>query len=87
MQNLCDGGCIKHNSDFSCMCDAGHTVNPSDILLSPCYKAQYFEKIQELPLIHNNPFDRLIIATALEEELSLITHDTKIGQYDAKVFW
>ena len=22
MQNICDGGCIKHSSDFSCMCDA-----------------------------------------------------------------
>ena len=28
MQNVCDGGCIKHGSDFSCVCDAGHTVNP-----------------------------------------------------------
>ena len=26
MQNVCDGGCIKHDSDFSCVCDAGHTV-------------------------------------------------------------
>ena len=25
---LCDGGAIKHGSDFSCVCDAGHTVNP-----------------------------------------------------------
>ena len=28
VQNICDGGCIKHGSDFSCVCDAGHTVNP-----------------------------------------------------------
>ena len=26
MQNVCDGGYIKHGSDFCCMCDAGHTV-------------------------------------------------------------
>ena len=26
VQNVCDGGCIKHGSDFSCVCDAGHTV-------------------------------------------------------------
>ena len=24
--NVCDGGCIKHGSDFSYVCDAGHTV-------------------------------------------------------------
>ena len=26
MQNICDGGVIKHGSDFSCVCDAGHTI-------------------------------------------------------------
>ena len=26
VQNVCDGGCIKHGSDFSYVCDAGHTV-------------------------------------------------------------
>ena len=26
VQNVCDGGCIKHGSDFSCVCDEGHTV-------------------------------------------------------------
>ena len=26
VQNVCDGGCIKHGSDLICMCDAGHTV-------------------------------------------------------------
>ena len=27
MQTVCDGGCIKHVSDFSCVCDAGHMVD------------------------------------------------------------
>ena len=31
MQNVCDGGCIKHGSDFSCVCDSGHTVNPFEL--------------------------------------------------------
>ena len=26
VQNVCDGGAIKHGSDFSCVCDARHTV-------------------------------------------------------------
>ena len=26
VQNVCDDGCIKHGSDFRCVCDAGHTV-------------------------------------------------------------
>ena len=31
MQNVCDGGDIKHGSDFSYVCDAGHTVDPYEL--------------------------------------------------------
>ena len=27
----CDGGAIKHGSDFSCVCDAGHTVQSNEL--------------------------------------------------------
>ena len=26
VQNVCDDGCIKHGSDFSCVCNVGHMV-------------------------------------------------------------
>ena len=35
----------------------------------------------ELPLIHNDPFDRLIIATALTNGMSIITPDSVIAEY------
>lgn len=31
MQNICDGGHIKHGSDFSCLCDARHKVDPYEL--------------------------------------------------------
>ena len=31
MQNICDAGDIKHNSDWSCVCDAWQTVNPEEL--------------------------------------------------------
>ena len=31
VQNVYDDGCIKHGSDFSCLCDSGHTVNPFEL--------------------------------------------------------
>ena len=31
MQIVCDDGCIKHGSDFSCVCDAEHTVHPYEL--------------------------------------------------------
>lgn len=48
-------------------------------------KSQYLERIQALPMIHSDPFDRLIISTALEEDLTLITQDAKVVQYDVKM--
>ena len=30
VQNVCHGGAIKHGSDFSCVCIAGHTVQSNE---------------------------------------------------------
>jgi len=34
-----------------------------------------------LPTLHQDPFDRMLIAQALEEGLILVTRDTRIQQY------
>ncbi|HSW96674.1 MAG TPA: type II toxin-antitoxin system VapC family toxin [Candidatus Saccharimonadales bacterium] len=43
-------------------------------------------QLEKLPVHHNDPFDRILIAQAKEENLILITDDSKIKQYDVKVF-
>ena len=30
VQNVCNGGCIKHGSDFSCVCNPGRTVQSNE---------------------------------------------------------
>ncbi|MBQ7214830.1 MAG: type II toxin-antitoxin system VapC family toxin [Synergistaceae bacterium] len=48
----------------------------------------YFERIKTLPLIHRDPFDRIIIASAIEEDLTLLTNDGEIVKYqDVKTLW
>ncbi|MBQ7578140.1 MAG: PIN domain-containing protein [Synergistaceae bacterium] len=48
----------------------------------------YFERIQKLPLIHRDPFDRIIIAAAIEENFTLLTCDEIIVKYDeVKCLW
>ncbi|MCR5788824.1 MAG: type II toxin-antitoxin system VapC family toxin [Lachnospiraceae bacterium] len=47
----------------------------------------HLDVIKQLPRIHNDPFDRLIIAQAVTEGLTLITKDTYIPQYDIKTIW
>ncbi len=44
-------------------------------------------RVSQLPLHHNDPFDRLIIATAQTEGLVIITIDEQIMQYDVKTIW
>ncbi len=50
-------------------------------------KISYLEKIQKLPPIHGDPFDRMIISTALDENLNLITHDSNIRKYNVNLIW
>lgn len=57
------------------------------IIIMPL-KLAYFERIKQLPLIHRDPFDRIIIATAIEENMTLLTKDSEIIKYDgAATFW
>jgi PIN domain nuclease of toxin-antitoxin system len=43
--------------------------------------------LNNLPHHHRDPFDRLLIAQAQVENLTLVTHDTKIGLYDVATLW
>lgn len=43
-------------------------------------------KAGSLPTIHNDPFDRMLIAQAQFEKLHLVTHDSIFKKYDVKVF-
>lgn len=39
----------------------------------------------ELPDIHRDPFDRMLIAQAMIEKLTLVTRDRLIAKYDVKI--
>ena len=40
-----------------------------------------------LPLLHRDPFDRMLIAQALTENLTIITKDISISRYGVPVLW
>lgn len=40
----------------------------------------------DLPAHHSDPFDRLLVAQALVEDLTVVTHDPQIHRYDVAVF-
>lgn len=40
---------------------------------------------KNLPNYHQDPFDRMLIAQAIENDLTIITSDSKFSQYDVKI--
>ena len=47
----------------------------------------HIAKLETLPLLHRDPFDRLLLATALVESMTLVTPDPLVVQYRAPVLW
>lgn len=43
--------------------------------------------IYKLPNLHRDPFDRMLVAQACVENLSILTSDPMIAQYKVKVIW
>ena len=52
-------------------------------LLDINYK--HIAKLDELPLIHRDPFDRMLVAQTIHENLSLVTNDLEIMKYNIKI--
>jgi len=48
---------------------------------------RYIEIFNTLPLLHRDPFDGIIIATALSENMTIITGDENIQKYDVSWIW
>ncbi len=44
-------------------------------------------KLSTIENIHKDPFDRIIIAQALAENMTICTIDEKISMYNVEVFW
>lgn len=40
-----------------------------------------------LPKVHSDPFDRLLVAQAIAEGLTIVTSDERLGDYPVKMLW
>ncbi|MFM8435540.1 MAG: type II toxin-antitoxin system VapC family toxin [Planctomycetia bacterium] len=41
----------------------------------------------DLPLIHRDPFDRILVATAIREQMAVLTPDRTIARYAVATIW
>jgi PIN domain nuclease of toxin-antitoxin system len=52
----------------------------------PLFQESIF-RLESLPPLHHDPFDRLLIAQSLEHGLTLVTPDPRIQQYEIPTIW
>ena len=50
-------------------------------------KEEYIKQVEILPLLHRDPFDRMLIASAVSEGMRFITADTNIHKYNIPWLW
>ena len=55
------------------------------ILPSFAIKALHAIAVRRLPILHKDPFDRLLIAQAISEDMILLTTDRKIAKYPGPI--
>ena len=48
---------------------------------------QYIEYYNTLPLLHRDPFDGIIISTAIIENMTIITSNENIQKYNVSWIW
>lgn len=45
------------------------------------------ERLECLPFLHRDPFDRMLVCQALEDGMPVITKDEMIGRYPIQTIW
>ena len=55
-------------------------LSEADIAILPV-KVTHLTAMEQLPMIHRDPFDRLIVAQALVEPAQIMTNDDVVRQY------
>ncbi|MCL2763466.1 MAG: type II toxin-antitoxin system VapC family toxin, partial [Treponema sp.] len=71
---------VKSTADFL------HDAKENGFILIPISPAS-LTVLETLPMIHRDPFDRLLIATAITEQMTLITDDENIAKYEVSQIW
>jgi PIN domain nuclease of toxin-antitoxin system len=64
--------------------DEQQQINSMEVLP---VKLNHLWRLSDLPRVHNDPFDRLLIAQAIVEDMSLVSADQMFSSYPVKLFW
>jgi PIN domain nuclease of toxin-antitoxin system len=50
-------------------------------------RPSHITELSALPMLHKDPFDRILIAQAKTEDLGIVTSDGPIGEYPVQTIW
>lgn len=76
-------GKLRLEFDFA---DIKQMLSRSNIFLLDV-NVEHTQTIIQLPLHHRDPFDRMIIAQAITENLTIISKDKNFSLYPIKLLW
>jgi PIN domain nuclease of toxin-antitoxin system len=66
--------------------DPEDAINEAGFLKLPL-TFEHARSLSSLPMYHRDPFDRLLIAQAFVEDLTLVTHDRAFERYGIPALW
>lgn len=61
-------------------------LEKADVNLLPI-TARHADRVGTLPMHHQDPFDRLLVAQAEIDTLTLVSDDAAMGLYDVEILW
>lgn len=61
-------------------------ITKNDITILPLMLAHTFA-LEKLPMHHRDPFDRLLVAQSLHEDIPLVSGDQQVKAYPIKIIW
>ena len=73
----------KITADLAAIVDAARAADFEELPITIAHT----ERLRALPAHHRDPFDRLLVAQAVEEHLTIVTHDRLIAAYSVARLW
>jgi len=61
-------------------------INKNRILVLPILQDHVF-RLLDLPLIHRDPFDRILVAQSIEDHLPIVSNDRMLSEYAIEIIW
>lgn len=73
----------KIDADLAAIVSAARAADFDELAITIAHT----ERVRALPVLHRDPFDRLLVAQALEERLTIVTHDRLVAAYAVARLW